>query len=187
MIRAVLDTNVLASGFVAHGRHSAVAQVHNARCARSYRGDAELDQAAITAYIAETCPGTNIVTGTEGIAAGDTFFIYDPDRNLPDKQQLPFATIVTKDYGDVDSSSNLNREGVFRLNVGVSRETFRSSFRDDETYDFTALDRLMPHPVYGRQSWVCVLNPSAATFERMKPLVHEGYEIAVARVKRRKA
>jgi hypothetical protein len=146
-----------------------------------------LDQAAITVYIAETCPGTDVVTGTEGIAAGDTFFIYDPDRNLQDKQRFPFATIVTKDYGDFDNASNLNREGVFRLNVGVSRETFRSLFGDDGTYDFTAQDRLMPHPVYGRQSWLCVLNPSAETFERMKPLLREAYEIAVARVKRRKA
>lgn len=146
-----------------------------------------MDQGAITAYIAETCPGTDVVTGTEGVAAGDTFFIYDPDRNLQDKQRFPFATIVTKDYGDFDNASNLNREGVFRLNVGGSRETFRSLFGDDGTYHFTALDRLMPHPVYGRQSWVCVLNPSAETFERVKPLLREAYEIAVARVKRRKA
>jgi hypothetical protein len=146
-----------------------------------------LDQAAITAYIAETSPGTHVVTGTEGIAAGDTFFIYDPDRNLPDKQQLTFATIVTKDYGDFDSASNLNREGVFRLNVGVRRETFRSSFGDAGTYDFTALDRLLPHPIYGRQSWVCVLNPSAETFERLRLLLREAYETAVARVERRKA
>ncbi len=149
-----------------------------------------MDQAAITAYIVETCPGTDVVTGTEGIAAGDTFFIYDPDRNLPDKQRFPFATIVTKDYGDFDNASNLNREGVFRLNVGVSRKTFRLLLGDkgtDGAYDFTAVDRLMPHPVYGRQSWVCVLNPSAETFEQVKPLLREAYEIAVARVKRWKA
>lgn len=146
----------------------------------------ELNQTAITAYIAETCPGTNVVVGTEGIGSGDTFFIYDPDRNLPDRWQLPFATIVTKDYGDFDNASNLNRDGVFRLNVGVGRETFRSLFGDGGTYDFTALDRLMPHPVYARQSWVCILNPSAETFERMKPLLREAYEIAIARVTTRK-
>jgi hypothetical protein len=32
-----------------------------------------------------------------------------------------------------------------------------------------------------------VLNPSAATFERVKPLLREAYGIAVARVERRKA
>jgi hypothetical protein len=144
-----------------------------------------LDEAAITAYIAETCPGTNVVAGTDGLAAGDTFFIYDPDRNLPDRQQLPFATIVTKDYGDFDNASNLNRDGVFRLNIGVSRGTYRSLFDDAEAHDFTALDRLMPHPVYGSQSWICVLNPSAGTFERLKPLLREAYQIAVARLPRR--
>ena len=143
-----------------------------------------MDQEEITAYIAETCPGTDVVAGSEGVAAGDTFFIYDPDRNLPDKQRFPFATIVTKDYGDFDNASKLNREGVFRLNVGVRRETFRSLVGDEGTYDFTALDRLLPHPVYGRQSWVCVLNPSAETFEQVKPLLREAYEIAVARVQR---
>jgi hypothetical protein len=43
----------------------------------------------------------------------------------------------------------------------------------------------MPHPVYAPQGWVCVLNPSAETFERVKPLLREAYEIAVARVARR--
>ena len=31
-------------------------------------------------------------------------------------------------------------------------------------HDFTALDRIMPHPVYGKMYWVCVLNPSDETF-----------------------
>ncbi len=144
------------------------------------------DQAAIRAYVAETCPGTNVVVGEEGIAAGDTFFIYDPDRDLPANQQLPFATIVTKDYGGFDTASNLDRPGMFRLNIGVSRETFRRVTGDDATEDFSALDRLMPHPVYGPQSWLCVLNPSADTFEQLKPLLREAYEVAVRRVARRR-
>ncbi len=146
-----------------------------------------MDQDAIRAYVAETCPGTNVVIGTEGLPAGDTFFIYDPDRNLPDRQQLPFATIVTKDYGDFDNASNLDREGVYRLNIGVGRETFRLLFDEGEAHDLAALDRLMPHPFYAPQSWVCVLNPSDDTFEWLKPLLREAYEIAVARVERRKS
>jgi hypothetical protein len=146
-----------------------------------------VDQSAIIAYVAEAFPGTNVVAGTGEVAAGDTFFIYDPDRNLPDRQQFPFATIVTKDYGDFDDRSNLNREGVFRLNVGVGPETFRSLFADGAEHDYTALDRLMPHPVYAAQWWVCVLNPSAQTFERVKPLLREAYERAVARVEAWKA
>jgi len=34
----------------------------------------------------------------------------------------------------------------------------------------------MPHPVYGKMYWVCVLNPSAETFETVKGLLAEAYE-----------
>jgi hypothetical protein len=146
-----------------------------------------LDEAAIIRHIIETFAGIDVVTGAEGIGAGDTFFFYDPDRKLDPSRRFPFATIVTKDYGDFDRASNLNRPGVFRLNVGVSADTFRSLFGDggegstDSGHDFTALDRLLPHPVYAPQSWVCVLNPSAATFEALRPLLAEAYDRAVRR------
>src|SRR5262245_49761961 len=115
-----------------------------------------MDQDAIVRYVSATFAGVDVVTGTDGIAAGDTFFIYDPERNLEDRQRFPFATIVTKDYGDFDRASNLDRPGVFRLNIGVGRETFRSLFGQpgaaaDAGHDFAALDRLMPHPVYAAQ------------------------------------
>jgi len=42
----------------------------------------------------------------------------------------------------------------------------------------------MPHPVYGRNHWVCVLNPSEATFETLKPLLREAYDRAVERYAR---
>ena len=44
--------------------------------------------------------------------------------------------------------------------------------------DFTALDRLMPHPVYAWMGWIAALNPSPETFEAMKPLIQESYEYA---------
>ncbi len=44
-----------------------------------------------------------------------------------------------------------------------------------------ALDQLLPRPVYARQRWVCVLNPSDATFEKVKPLLAEAYGLAVNR------
>ena len=118
----------------------------------------------------------------EGPGAGDTFFIYDPERNLSVKQRFPFATIVTKDYADFDEASKLNREGVFRLNVGVSRETFRALFPHDEAHDYAQLDVLMPHPVYAAQSFVSVLNPSVERFAQVKPLLAEAYGLAVTRV-----
>jgi hypothetical protein len=152
-----------------------------------------LDEAAITQYIAETFTGVDVVhpetVGGPEIAWGDAFFIYDPQRNLEAKQRFPFATIVTKDYGEFDCASHLNRPGVFRLNIGVGRETFRSLFNpsEDTSHDFSALDRIMPHPVYAPQSWVCVLNPSEATFQALQPLLAEAYALAVNRITAREA
>ena len=106
---------------------------------------------------------------------------------------------MTKDYGDFDSASDLNRLGVFRLNIGVSRETWRALFgaeppraaADDDGgrgHDFAALDRLLPHPVYGRQYWVCVLNPSVETFQTaVRPLLAEAYQMAVSKGEKRLA
>jgi hypothetical protein len=105
-----------------------------------------------------------------------------PEGNLDPKRRFPFATIVTKDYGDFDRASNLNRPGVFRLNIGVSRDTFRSRFAAPDTaYDYSVLDQLIPHPVYAPQSWLSVLNPSDATFEAIQPLLAEAYDLAVQR------
>lgn len=161
-----------------------------------------MDEASITQYVVDTFAGVNVVrpetSGGPEIAWGDTFFIYDPHRNLEPHRQLPFATIVTKDYGDFDNASNLSRPGVFRLNIGVGKETYRSLFGQqpapssaagtvDTNYDFAALDRLLPHPVYASQFWICVLNPSDATFQQIQPLLAEAYDIAVSRHSRRES
>jgi hypothetical protein len=154
-----------------------------------------MDQDAIIQYVIDTFAGIEVTRPTDGPGAGDTFFLYDPQRNLDPKHQFPFATIVTKDYGDFDNTSQLNRPGVFRFNIGVSRDTFGALFgappsaesATSTTYNFAALDQLMPHPVYAPQSWVCVLNPSPETFEAVKPLLAEAYSIAATRHARRQA
>lgn len=150
-----------------------------------------MNEKSITDYIASTFAGVNVVrpelSGGPEIAHGDTFFIYDPNRDLEPNRQFPFATIVTKDYGDFDCASNLNRPGVFRLNIGVPKATFQSLFGTPGSHDFAALDKLMPHPVYGAQSWICVLNPSAATFQGLHKLLAEAYDLAVTRYANRDA
>jgi len=151
-----------------------------------------MDQGSIIHEITATFAGVDVVTPTDGVGSGDTFFSYDPDRNLDPKHRFPFVTIVTKDYGDFDHASNLNRPGVFRLNIGISKQTYRSLFGPqpspsgaagavDTGHDYTALDQLLPHPVYASQSWVCVLNPSVETFQTVKPLLAEAYDRAVRR------
>src|SRR5689334_7027021 len=112
---------------------------------------------------------------------GYTFFFYRSDH------KLPFATIASSD-NEYEQVSKLDRPGVYRLNIGVSRETFQSLFGtekvDVSAYDFTALDVIMPHPDYAKQHFICVLTPSEATFEKIRPMLAEAYEIAVRRFKR---
>lgn len=149
-----------------------------------------LDQTSIIQYITTTFESVDVQIaskddGSPEIAWGDTFFFYSPDPSKRDRK-FPFATIVTKDYGDFDAASNLNRPGVFRLNIGVDRETFRSKFGDDDArFDFTSLDQVMPHPVYAKQHWLCVLNPSRETFQALCPLLEAAHAVAVRRHSKR--
>jgi hypothetical protein len=142
-----------------------------------------MDEASITRYVTDTFKDVHLA-----VADGNSFFFYEPDR------KMPFATLVTKD--DYDSVSNLNRPSVFRLNIGISKQTYLSLFHSqpsppgtggviDTGHDFTALDQLMPHPIYGHIFWICVLNPSEATFHTVRPLLAEAHDLAVSRTAKR--
>ena len=66
---------------------------------------------------------------------------------------------------------------MFRLNIGVGeRRSIASSARSAEP-DYAALDRLLPHPVYAKQLWISILNPSDATFrDIVLPLLTEAHD-----------
>jgi hypothetical protein len=140
-----------------------------------------MDERAVTQHILENFAGVETTT-----AYGYTFFFYRQQR------KLPFATLAPSD-NEHDRVSNLDRPGVFRLNIGVRSETYRSLFGPppkigangtvETGHDFTTLDRLMPHPHYAPQSWVCVLNPGDATLDTVKSLLAEAYELAAKRDK----
>ncbi len=136
-----------------------------------------MTQAEIAQYILDTFPG---VETAENL--GYTFFFYGTDR------MLPFATIATRDQ-EGDRVSNLDRPDVFRLNIGVSRQTFQSLFGTEQVdvsgYDYTVLDRIMPHPDYAAQNYICVLSPSGATFERVRMFIAEAFELARVRAAKR--
>jgi hypothetical protein len=147
-----------------------------------------MNEAEIRQYITSTFEDVHVVE-----AWGDTFFFYNPGPETPD--EIYFATLKSKD-DEYDNSSDLNRDSVYRLNIGIGKATYRSLFgappsrhdpkRTAETaYDFSALDQLMPHPVYGHIYWVCVLNPSEETFAGVQPLLAEAYALAVDRYRKK--
>ena len=130
------------------------------------------DHDHVARFITEAFPDTDVVT-----AMGATFFSLDPEKHWPN-----FATIVTTDEHDMGSPSNLTaRPDVYRLNIGLSRQTFDRLVGGETDPDYAALDRLLPHPVYAQQHWVSILNPSAGTFETIvKPLLTEAYDRVTA-------
>ena len=111
------------------------------------------DPIAIVRYILDAYPDADLVE-----AMNAYFFAVDPEKHWPN-----FATLVTTD--EHDDASDLDRPGVFRLNLGVDRPTFERIAAADADPDFTAFDTLLPHPVYGQQLWISILNPSHETFE----------------------
>jgi hypothetical protein len=103
-----------------------------------------------------------------------------------DDHRLPFVTIGQAD-NEYDRVSSLDREGVFRLNIGVSKATFDSLLADADSanMDYTALNVFMPHPDYAKQHFVCILNPSGENAEITQQLIVEAHAIAAARLARR--
>jgi hypothetical protein len=120
----------------------------------------------VVAYIVETWPETDVVE-----AMNAWFFSLDPEKHWPN-----YATLVTTD--EHDDASNLSRPGAFRLNMGVDRETFeRVAAAAGSAPDYTAVDRVMPHPVYAAQRWICIVNPSERTFrEVVMPLLRIAHD-----------
>jgi hypothetical protein len=135
------------------------------------------DPEAITRAILETWPDTDMVT-----ALGASFFSLDPEKHFPN-----FATIVTTDEHDEGEPSTLSRPGVFRLNIGVGRGTFERVAGSMVEPDYAAFDRLIPHPVYAKQLWISILNPSDVTFRNVVlPLLTEAHDrLAAARTRHR--
>ena len=117
---------------------------------------------------------------------GEKGIFYNPDHRL--KRGVYILTVKEKD-GDNDKGSNLNRPGIYRVNLGIRTNSFIRLFGAvpkrpkaggivEMKYNFTAIDTLLPHPIYGWMGWICVLNPSEETFEGLKPYIQEAYEFA---------
>ena len=123
---------------------------------------------------------------------GETSLFYNPAGVLP--HGVYFATLKEQD-GDNDTASGLDRPGVFRLSFGLPAGGYEALFgprparpakgRHVATgHDFTAVDELMPHPVYGWMGWVQVLSPSRRTFAGIQPLLSAAHEAAAKKYDR---
>lgn len=126
-------------------------------------------------------------------AWGETSLFYNPGRILP--RGVYFATVKEKD-GENDRASQLDRANVFRFNVGTNRSFFFARFGPppqrptkgctvEGNWNFTQLDVITPHPVYGWMNWVSVLNPSPQTLDEMDGMIDAAFMKAKAAFERR--
>jgi hypothetical protein len=133
-----------------------------------------MDQSALESFVA----ALPHVQRTDNF--GYAFFFVGDDH------RLPFVTVAASD-NEHDRLSNLDREGVFRVNIGVGKDTFQKVVGriDPAGADYSALNVFMPHPDYWRQNFLCVLNPAGENVEETKRLIIEAHSIAEARWRRK--
>jgi hypothetical protein len=118
---------------------------------------------------------------TSANSFGYILFFYGEER------MTPFVSIADSD-NDYDNVSNLNREGVFRLNIGVNVKSYQLLFPNvREEVDYCQLNVFMPHPYYSAQNFICILNPSGSELDRTMGFIQEAYEIAKGRYERKKS
>ncbi|MDX1737284.1 MAG: DUF6194 family protein [Alphaproteobacteria bacterium] len=135
----------------------------------------------IAGYLTKICPGLVFSHNW-----GERGLFYNPENKLP--KGIYLMTFKEKD-GENDKASQIDRGNIFRLNLGLTKTSYEALFGPrparpkaggvvDVDYDFTRIDQLMPHPVYGWMGWVCILNPSVANLKKLEPLIMESYENA---------
>jgi hypothetical protein len=137
--------------------------------------------------IEETMNQTEVeafVAGMENVQREENFgyvFFF-----VGDDHRLSFVTIANSD-NEWDNVSHLNRQGVFRVNIGISKETFQKLIvkSNDEPMDYSVLNTFLPHPEYAPQNFVCILNPSGDNVETTKKLIAEAHSIAAKRLQRK--
>ena len=117
---------------------------------------------------------------------GETSLFYNPGKLLPNG--VYFLTIKEHD-GANDTSSHLDRSGVYRLSIGIGAEAYATNFKEKPTrppkggvvstgHNFATLNELMPHPIYAWMAWVQVLSPSEEVFDRLFPHIIPAHNLA---------
>lgn len=142
----------------------------------------------IADYVIQNYPGTLMNTNW-----GERGLFYNPGGKLP--KGIYLLTFKEHDSPN-DSASNINRGGLYRLNLGISKQSFTKLFGAipqrplagqivQTGHNFQEIDIITPHPVYGWMAWIAVINPSEETFNVLKPLIEESYRAAVKKWKQR--
>lgn len=133
-----------------------------------------MNQDEIESYVA----GLPNVQHSENFGYG--FYFYGDDH------RLPFLTMANSD-NDYDKVSDLSRDGVFRINLGVTKATFSRLLPnpDASDIDYTVLNTFLPHPDYAKQHFICILNPLGENITILKSLISEAWEIAKTRCERK--
>jgi hypothetical protein len=124
------------------------------------------------------------VAGLDNVQREDNFgYVF---YFVGDDHRLSFTTIANSD-NEFDSVSNLNREGVFRINIGVSKKTFDLLLTDSSSknIDYSVRNVFLPHPDYAKQHFICILNPSGENVDTTKQLIVEAHSIAANRLRRK--
>ena len=123
------------------------------------------------------------------IAWGDHFFYFAPDGQVPQREQ-PYATVVTKDYPD-DTLCELDPPGRWRLNIHVGTPAFVELTGEHPRgralpHDYTAVDTILPHPVYRAQGWISIVVPGSRTEALAARLLRQAHHDARQRAARRR-
>ncbi|MHA6626667.1 DUF6194 family protein [Pseudonocardia sichuanensis] len=144
-----------------------------------------MDAASMIRHISDELTDVAVVQNM-----GDWFFFHERGDRV-----MPFATVVTSDHGD-GISAPLAREGAYRVSIGLTKPGYTALFgapprdRDargvlDTGFDPGTEDRVVPHPHYASQYWVCVLNPGRATTATVRELLVEAHAHATRKAERR--
>ena len=143
-----------------------------------------MDAAAILRHARDALDGLDVLS-----TPGCEFLYHDPERSIPHDRRQPFATIVTDDtaHGASDRASDLARRGLYRVNVGVERDTYRAMLGPEPGWgdpakggvidgpDYARVDAWLPHPVYAPMHWMCIVSPSDASWPRVRALLAEAH------------
>lgn len=116
---------------------------------------------------------------------GEIGIFYNPNNMF--SKGIYLMTFKEKD-GENDKSSKLNRGNLYRLNIGITKQEFVNLFQTipkrpnagetvDTNHDFSEINKIMPHPVYGWMSWICIINPSKEIFyDKLLPFIRVAYK-----------